>query len=232
MYCSHSDLANDYALRNDDWVTTGFVLFLDNVNNSLIFAGRFDFGTDSDTLDLSPHPINSDIDEYESMISHQFSYFAKNVLNIRHCVEAYVKVKRKKDWALDPIFEKLQETFHQWPNELSPELQLSMPSDGALPHLPSHFIGNIHTHFQLGIIMLHRPQIVALAKQALFDNGEWRQMMSMCYQAAKRLCRLQEAVVAQYDMLGLLCMQRGMSYTIYAILTCVMLHLVKSQLVK
>lgn len=187
---------------------------------------------DSDSIDLSPNPINSDIDEYESKISHQFSLFTKNALNIRYCAEGYVKVKRKKDWALDPIFDKLQEDFHQWPQELSHELQINFPPDGALPQLPSHFIGNMHSHYQLGIIMLHRPQLVALAKQSMFNDDQWRQNMSMCYEAAKRLCRIQEALVQEYDMLGLLCMQRGMSYTIYAILTCIMLHLVSLKILE
>lgn len=50
--------------------------------------------------------------------------------------------------------------------------------------------------------------------------------MTICYQSAKVLCRLQEALLAQFDMTGLLCMQRGINFTIYAILTCIMLHLI------
>lgn len=189
--------------------------------------GRFDFGVDGSTVEFDPNPVNADIDDYEAKISHQFAYYARNVRNIRSCVvEGYLKVKRKKEWALDPIFDELQAKFHRWPEELPQDLQLSLPSDGTLPHLPSHFIGNMHSHYQLGIIMLHRPQIVALAKQSMVANEQWRLHMAMSYAAAKRLCQIQEALIAQYDMTGLLCMQRGMSYTIYAILTCIMLHLV------
>ena len=50
--------------------------------------------------------------------------------------------------------------------------------------------------------------------------------MNVCYNSAKILCRLQEGILANFDLTGLLVMQRGINFTIYAILTCVMLHLV------
>ena len=50
--------------------------------------------------------------------------------------------------------------------------------------------------------------------------------MMTCYSAAKTMCKLQEAILKTYGMPGLLCMLRGMSFTIYAVLTCTMLHLV------
>ena len=45
---------------------------------------------------------------------------------------------------------------------------------------------------------------------------------------AKILCRLQEAILGAFGLTGLLCMQRGINFTIYAILTCTMIHLVSS----
>jgi hypothetical protein len=51
--------------------------------------------------------------------------------------------------------------------------------------------------------------------------------MLVCYNAAKMLCRLQEAVVGSFGLLGLQCMQRGINFTIYAVLACIVLHLVR-----
>jgi hypothetical protein len=52
--------------------------------------------------------------------------------------------------------------------------------------------------------------------------------MLVCYDAAKSLCRLQEAIVANFGLTGLQCMQRGYSFTVYAGLSCIVLHLVSS----
>lgn len=68
-----------------------------------------------------------------------------------------------------------------------------------------------------------RPQIHAISDPY---DGMWKQHMLTCYSAAKHLCKLQEAVLKTYGLPGLLCMIRGISFTIYAILTCTMLHLV------
>ncbi len=51
--------------------------------------------------------------------------------------------------------------------------------------------------------------------------------MMVSYNAAKMLCRLQEAVLQTYGLLGLQCMQRGINFTIYAVLACIVLHLVR-----
>jgi hypothetical protein len=50
--------------------------------------------------------------------------------------------------------------------------------------------------------------------------------MVVSYNAAKMLCRLQEAVVGSFGLNGLQCMQRGINFTIYAVLGCIVLHLV------
>ena len=72
--------------------------------------------------------------------------------------------------------------------------------------------------------MLQRPQL--MASKSFAADSAWKQHMTSCYTSAKVLCRLQEAIHAQFGLPGLLCMQRGINFTIYAVLTCVMLHLV------
>ena len=190
--------------------------------------GRSDYGVDIDTVDISPCPPNSDIDEYEKMASRQFAYWVMNVRNIRGLAETYQKLKRKnKDWASDPKFLAYNQAFRKWPVDLPKDLQISIPSNGTLPEIPSHWLANMHCHHQLGIVMLYKPQLNA--SKDFMNDDKWKGIMSMCYNSAKQVCVYQEAVLEKYDTLGLACMQRGLSFPIYAILSCVMVHLVRQR---
>lgn len=82
----------------------------------------------------------------------------------------------------------------------------------------------MHSHYHLAIVMLRRPQLSAT--QTYSTDGMWKQHMTACYNSAKVLCKLQEGILASFDLTGLLCMQRGINFTIYAILTCIMIHLI------
>ena len=180
-------------------------------------------GVDTDTVDYDPNPRGSTIDEHEIIVSRQFACFVRNARNVRMYVDAYNKLKKKKDWGLDPKFVENNTAFTTWPNEVPEDLQLRFPADGSPPWLSSHYHGNMHTYYQLGVIMLQRPQLLA-AKS--FSDNTWKTHMSLCYNSARLLCRLQEAILEKFGLAGLLCMQRGINFTIYAILTCTMIHLV------
>jgi hypothetical protein len=179
---------------------------------------------DPNSIDISPDPPCSNIDEFETATSRQFAYFLRNARNIRLITEIARKLKRKEDWGLDKEFIGYNVNFRKWPDELPSELKIDLPADGSAPRLRSHFLGNMHSHYHLGIVMLRRAQLTASEKFA--GDETWKQHMSTCYRSAKILCRLQEAILAQHDLVGLLAMQRGINFTIYAILTCVMIHLV------
>ena len=138
--------------------------------------------------------------------------------------EIYHELKETKDWGGHPRFVANNQAFDQWPDALPEDLQLTLPSDGSPPWMPSHFIGNMHSHYQLGRILLQRPQL--MASKSFSADSTWKQHMTSCYTSAKVLCRLQEAILSQFGLHGLLCMQRGINFTIYAVLTCIMLHLV------
>lgn len=188
--------------------------------------GRSDYGIDLDTVNTSPVPPNSNIDDYEKMISKQFACWVRNVRNIRGITETYHKLKRKnKDWATDPTFVAYNEDFRRWPEEVPTDLKVAMPSDGSLPQLPSHFVANMHCHYQLGIVMLYKPQLTAFKDFA--RDEKWKHYMTTCYNAAKQVCAYQEAILKNFDIRGLACMQRGLSFPIYAILSCTMVHLVR-----
>lgn len=137
----------------------------------------------------------------------------------------YATIKKKKDWGVDPALVQLNPSFSAWMSELPSDLQVSFADDGSPPWLPSHFIGNLHSYYYLSIIMLHRPQLTFMDPGGM--DGGWKAHMMMCYSSAKYLCRLQEAIINTFGLTGLLSMQRGINFTIYCILTCTVLHLVR-----
>ena len=186
--------------------------------------GRYDYEVDLDTVDLTEDPPCSNIDRFEAQISRQSSYFIRNVRNIRAIAEAYHALKKSRDWASHPKFVANKKGFDTWSDTLPPDLKLTLPADGSAPVIRSHFVGNMHTHYHLGRIMLQRPQMMAC--KSFGADSEWKQLMTLCYDSAQILCRIQEAILDKFGLHGLLCMQRGINFTIYAILTCIMLHLV------
>jgi len=181
-------------------------------------------GVDPNTVDISTNPPCSDIDDFERMTSRRFAYFVRNARNIRLITDASHKLKKTKDWGLNPEFLAYTKAFAKWPDELPSDLQVTLPPDGSSVALPSHFVGNMHCHYRLGIVMFHRPQLIA--SKSFATDVQWKHHMSRCHSSAKTLCLLQEAIIAKFSLTGLLCMQRGINFTIYAILTCVMIHLV------
>lgn len=185
-------------------------------------------GVDPNSVDISTSPPQADVDVFEKSISRQFVFFLRNARNIRLISDVARRAAKKKDGALGKELMGYNVAFHKWPDDLPKDLDITMPSDGSLPILTSHFIGNMHSHYHLGIVMLRRPQLAASDKFA--EDPAWREHMSVCYNSAKILCRLQEAILAQHGLTGLLCMQRGIGFTIYAVLTCVMIHLVSQDL--
>lgn len=172
-----------------------------------------------------PRPIaNGDESDYH--VSRNFTYFARVVRNISRMNTTYARLKKTKDWGIDPEFVRLNPELHQWLNDLPPDMTVSYPADGSPPWLPSPFIGNLHSYYYLSLILFHRPQLAFLEPAGV--DGQWKQHMLVCYNAAKMLCRLQEAVLQAFGLTGLQCMQRGINFTIFAILGCIVLHLVRN----
>ncbi|KAK4865810.1 hypothetical protein LT330_008903 [Penicillium expansum] len=186
--------------------------------------GRSDYGVDPETVEMRPTLDIRGLDHYEIDRSRQYAYFVRNAHHIRIITDIYHKVKKQKDWGADARFVQNNPLFADWLRNLPPDLQVDYPADGSPPWLPSHFVGNMHSHCHLAIIMLHRPQL--FASQSFAAGGEWKIHMSLCYSSAKSLCRLQEAILQRFGLSGLLYMQRGINFAIYCILTCTMLHLV------
>ncbi|KAL2361224.1 hypothetical protein RJZ56_005876 [Blastomyces dermatitidis] len=186
--------------------------------------GRSDFGVDPDSVEYGTSLNIPNLDAFEIERSRLFAYFIRNVRSIRLITDSYHKLKRQPDWGADPRFIENNTLIPDWLANLPPDLQVTYPPDGSPPWLPSHLVGNMHSHFHLSTIILHRPQL--LASKSFAAGGKWRTHMLLCYNSAKKLCRLQEAIIRSFGLNGLFYMQRGISFTVYGILTCTMLHLI------
>ncbi|KAL8417818.1 hypothetical protein RB594_001446 [Gaeumannomyces avenae] len=188
--------------------------------------GRTDLSVKENTVDLSVPRLVAGIDESEYHVSRNLAYLTRVVANVARMNRTYARVRRKnpREWGLDTEFVRLTPLLHAWLNELPSDLAVNFPPDGSSPWLASPFIGNLHSYHYLSVIMLHRPQLQCLDPTT--GDGQWKHHMLVCHNSAKFLCRLEEAVLRSFGLGGLQCMQRGINFTIYAILTCIVLHLV------
>jgi len=187
-------------------------------------SGRYDFGVDPETVDVEMPRLVAGQDPTEYQVARQFTQLTRVAKNVYMSAVMFGKLKKKTtDWALDPSFVAHNADFSLWLREVPEDMQIVYPQDGSAPWIPSHPVANMHCYHFLSIVMHFRPQLHAVSDSY---DGIWKQHMMTCYSAAKTLCKLQEAVLKTYGMPGLLCMLRGISFHIYAVLTCTMLHLV------
>ena len=188
--------------------------------------GRSDFSVDIDTVQYTmPLPTN-DIDAFEHQSSRRSTILAQNVRNIKQSNILWQTMKRyKKDWALDPAFVQHNEDLPVWAETLPNDFQLQYAEDGSPPWLGAdHFKAYVHVYHHLTVIMHHRPQLQALLAKG--DPG-WKAQLDICLTSASLMCRTQEALYRDFQFHGLQFMIRGVNFTIYCVLTCMMLHLVR-----
>ena len=182
-------------------------------------------GADPESVDLSIQRPLPGIDSSDYQISRQFTYFVRKVRCVRSMHD--IKTSAKSDgFAAEPRFKNLSNTLTKWLEDLPRDLQISFPENETPPWLPSHFVGNLHSYYHLTVIMLHRPQLQLLSSPNSYTDPAWRREMAICYRAAKALCRLQEGILQMFGIPGLVCMQRGINFVMYAVLTCVNIQLV------
>ncbi|KAK4673115.1 hypothetical protein QC763_108960 [Podospora pseudopauciseta] len=189
--------------------------------------GRTDFQVEEDTVDFNVPRLLPNQDESEYHVSRNFTYLARVVRNVSRMVVVYGRLKKSKEvkeWGLDPDFVQISPALDAWLAEIPADMSITYPANGSPPWLPSAFVGNVHSYYYLSIILFNRPQLAFLSPST--PGGQWKHHMLVSYNAAKMLCRLQEAVMGAYGLNGLLCMQRGINFTIYAVLACIVLHLV------
>lgn len=186
--------------------------------------GRTDLSVSVDSININEPPPTPGVHEADMLVSRNFVYLTRIVRNVSIINRIYGRIKRNKDWAADPEFTKMNPQLLKWPNQLPADLSVSFPPDGTAPWIPNAFIGNAHSYYYLSILLLHRPQLQILSPTS--PDGAWKEHMMVCYSSAKLLCRLEEAILDNFGLSGLQNMQRGINFTIYAILTCILVHLV------
>ena len=171
-----------------------------------------------------PAPI-AGIDHTECQISRQFTQMVRAAKNVRGTSALVGRLRKvRDDFANDYHFIAHNAVYPRWLRELPDDMQIVYPADDAPPLIPSHYVANMHSYHHLSVIMHLRPQMHVLTDS--FDDVRKAHMLT-CYAAAKDMCKLQEAVLHTFGLPGLPCMLRGINFTIYAVLTCTMLHLVR-----
>lgn len=153
--------------------------------------------------------------------SQDLSHFLRIIKNVRTSSMIYTKLRKKKtDWATDTDYVSHNRDFAAWLERLPAHLQINYSPDGSAPWIRSHFVANLHAYHHLSTLIHYRPQLETL-------HGSWKQQMMRCNSAAKNICRLQEAILNNSGLAGLLHMLRGVNFHIYAILTCTCIHQVR-----
>lgn len=181
-----------------------------------------------ETVDLSLAVAMPGFTELEVEVHNHFVYFVYLIKNIRRMNDIHARLKTNPNWRHDKEFLDCGPSLESWGRNLPASLAIDVPMELSIPvqQLSSHFTGNINTYFYLAKIMLHRPALGGGKNFAL--TKEWKFHMTHCYTSAKAIVRLNEAVFEQFGMIGIKCMVRGVNFTIYAMLTCTMIHMVCS----
>ncbi|KAF2772102.1 hypothetical protein EJ03DRAFT_213114 [Teratosphaeria nubilosa] len=185
---------------------------------------RTDFAVDIDTLDFAEPTPSLEVDAFELSTSRRFTYLAQCFRNIKVTNNLWQGLKKiKDDWALDPAFVRHNEDLFVWVRGLPPDIQITYPGDGGAPYIGGdHFVTYIHVYHHLVVIMHYRPQLQAMLEKR---DPNFKDPLEVCLKSAAYMCRLQEALVRDFGLHGLQFMQRGINFSIYCVLTCMMLHL-------
>lgn len=189
-------------------------------------AGRTNFGVDLETVDFTSLVPLAGIEEKELLISQDFVHFLRAIRNVRETNLLFFRLKKEKNevWAADPRFTRHNPDFDQWAALLPAHLMIEYPPGNVAPHIGTHFVANLHAYQNLSVLVHFRPQLELASKQEL--TSHWKPLILKCLEAAKNICRLQEAIWNSYGMAGFFHMLRGINFHIYAILTSINIHLV------
>ncbi|KAF2674193.1 hypothetical protein BT63DRAFT_408401 [Microthyrium microscopicum] len=184
---------------------------------------RYEFSIDPETVDCNePNPDLLNGVEYQ--VSRQFTYMSRCIINVRKTIKSFLKLRRKgPDWSLNEAYTSVESLYHKWTSDCPQDLQVVCPPDDSLPWIASPFVGNMAAYWHLSIVMHHRPQIHYLMEHVPGDS--WRPYMLICLDSSKKIIRIFESMISTYKTESLRAMLRGISFTIYSVLTCTMLHL-------
>ncbi len=100
---------------------------------------------------------NPNGDDLEYHVSRNFTYLARVVRNISRMNRAYARLRKTKDWGIDPEFVQINPGLNAWLTDLPADMSVNYPLDGSAPWLSSPFVGNLHSYYYLSIILFNRP---------------------------------------------------------------------------
>lgn len=187
--------------------------------------GRTDFAVDHETVDFNIPVPSPEIDAYEYRISRRVTILAQAVQNIKQTNILWQTMRRHNpEWALSPGFVRQNDVISTWVKGLPADMHIHFADDDNPPWLGGdHWLAYLHIYHHLIVIMQHRPQLQALLEHR---DPSFKIHLDVCNESATLMCRLQEALLRDFGLHGLQFMQRGIGFTIYCVLTCMMLHLV------
>src|SRR6266480_755533 len=104
---------------------------------------------DVETVDCNAIDLFPGLDDSESLVYRNFTFFAKIIMRIRRMGAVSLESRKRglKDFAIDPEFVKIDSYLDAWQDELPADMRVSYPSDGSAPWIPSHYIGNLHAYY-------------------------------------------------------------------------------------
>ena len=188
--------------------------------------GRTDFAVDYETVDYRlSTPESATLDVYEQRSCRRIAFLAQAVQNIKNTNNIWQRMRRHNpDWALDPAFVSQNEVISKWYKNLPPDMAIRYTDEDSPPYLGGdHFVANLHIYHHLIIMIQHRPQLQTLLEKR---DSKFKNHLDICNESASLMCRLHEALSRDFGLHGLQFMQRGIGFTIYCVLTCIMMHLV------
>lgn len=190
-----------------------------------LHIGRFEFSIDVNSINVDVPQSVPGIDEQELRVVQDQTQMVRSVKNLRLTSQQYAAgKKRNQDFAQDAEFVRHNADYDAWFEQLPQHLQITYPSDSSPPWIPFHVAANLHCYNLLSSMMHRRPQLDFSSKM---HHSEASRQLVIAYTEATKICRLHEAVLRAFGLNGMLFMTRGVNLTIYAVLTCTMLHLVR-----
>jgi hypothetical protein len=187
-------------------------------------SGRRNHNIDTDTVDFGFPLVSSGIDEVEMKSLRVYIYYLRVVRIIRESGRLHARsIRKSKYWALEPEYVQHNISYASWLEDLPSDLQIPLINDSSVPWIPSHHLANIHAYYYTCVIMHHRPQFLFLSE---LHDLRWKKYLKLCCTAAKSMCSLQEAILRDFGINGLMFFPRGIGFTVYAILTSTVVLLV------
>jgi len=216
--CPDEGQGNECIVRTRLWHTI-FVLEL-MIGGA---QGRTGFSVDIHSVDLENSLVFPLMTEDERTITALFNQLMRAIRVVRTTNKNWAHLRRTKaDWANDVLFIENNKDVENWLTELPDHLRIEFPTDGTLPFISSHFLANLHCYYYLAVLLQHRPQVELLTR----EDARYAEEVATCYDAAKRICVLQEALKQKYGWPGLFPMLRGAHFHMYCVVACLMYHLV------